>query len=75
MFTVEHEFESTIITLVDDVASDRKEDIKITILDDKYVVEQIDGQTDEVKSICFSLNQIRSLAASLTLPEGAYTSH
>ncbi|MBC7146443.1 MAG: hypothetical protein H5U24_13725 [Thioclava marina] len=75
MFTIEHEFDATVITLVDEGADPRdylQEDITISSFEDCVVVEQLDEQTDQVQTITFSHAQLRELAAALNLPEGVY---
>lgn len=73
MFTIEHEFDATVITLVDDGDElPLVEDVTILAFEDCVTVEQVDPQTDEVTRITLSLSQIRDLAAALNLPEGSY---
>jgi hypothetical protein len=75
MFTIEHEFEATVITLVDegDTPDDALcEDVTIRAYDDRVTVEQFDPETGEVALIILSQAQVRELAAALDLPEGAY---
>ena len=73
MFTIEHEFDATVITLVDDGEElPLVEDVTVTAFEDCVTVEQLDTQTDEVVRITLSLSQIRDLAAALNLPEGSY---
>ncbi len=72
MFTIEHDFDATVITLVDDAAAHRQEDVTINAFEDCVTVEQLDPRTDEVCTITLSLAQVRDLAAALDLPEGAY---
>ncbi|WP_339115115.1 hypothetical protein [Thioclava sp. GXIMD2076] len=75
MFTIEHEFDATVITLVDEGDDPRdylQEDIKIESFEDCVVVEQLDEQTNSVQRVVFSHAQLRELAASLSLPEGVY---
>jgi len=73
MFTIEHEFDATIITLVDDVSAQREEDVKIALSEDGVVAEQFDEATGEVKRITISPAQLSDLLASVNLPEGAYS--
>lgn len=57
MFTIEHEFDATVITLVDEGEDPRdylQEDITIQTPDDCVVLEQVDDQTDEINRIVFS---------------------
>ena len=73
MFTIEHEFDATVITLVDEGEDGPLlEDIVINAFEDCVTIEQVDPQTDEVVRITLSTTQIRDLAAALNLPEGSY---
>ena len=72
MFTIEHEFDATVITLVDEGASPLQEDITINAFAECVTVEQLDPRTDRVQKITFSPEQLRDLAAALDLPEGVY---
>mgnify|MGYP001218873878 CR=1 FL=1 len=73
MFTIEHEFDATVITLIDEGGDlPILEDIVINAFEDCVTVEQVDAQTDEVLRITLSLSQVRDLAAALNLPEGSY---
>ena len=72
MFTIEHDFDATIVTLVDDAAPHRQEDVTITAFEDCVTIEQLDPRTDEVQLITLSLAQVADLTAALNLPEGVY---
>ncbi|MGJ8585177.1 MAG: hypothetical protein ACSHXD_13855 [Marinosulfonomonas sp.] len=72
MFTIEHDFDATVVTLIDDVAQHRKEDVTINAFDDCVTLEQYDPRTDRVEKITLSMAQIRDLGAALDLPEGVY---
>ena len=72
MFTIEHDFDATVITLVDDPAVHRQEDITVTAFEDCVTLEQVDPRTDRVQKITFSEAQLRDLVAALDLPEGIY---
>lgn len=72
MFTIEHDFDATVITLVDDPASHRQEDVIVNAFEDCVTIEQLDARTDEVRTITLSVAQVRDLAAALNLPEGVY---
>ncbi|UWR95072.1 hypothetical protein [Phaeobacter inhibens] len=72
MFTIEHEFDATVVTLVDDEATPLMEDVSINIFTECVTVEQLDPRTDRVQKITLSHSQIRDLAAALDLPEGVY---
>ena len=75
MFTIEHDFDATVITLVDEGEDPQdylQEDITIHSFEDCVTLEQLDDQTDTVQRITFSHAQLRELAAALNLPEGVY---
>ncbi len=74
MFTIEHEFDATVITLVDEGDPDTplQEDITIEAFAECVVLRQVDPFTDEVVAITLSIAQLRDLAAALDLPEGSY---
>lgn len=72
MFTIEHDFDATIVTLVDENGSHLREDIVVTAFEDCVNVEQLDPRTDRVQVVTFSMSMLRDLAAALDLPEGVY---
>jgi hypothetical protein len=73
MFTIEHDFDATVITLVDEGGDlPLQEDIVINAFEDCVTIDQVDPQTDEVLRITLSLAQVQDLAAALNLPEGSY---
>lgn len=79
MFTIEHDFDATIITLVDelprgpnDLTRPLNEDVIIQTFDDRVVVEQFDPDTQELCQIVLTIEQLEELRAALNLPEGNY---
>ncbi len=72
MFSIEHEFDATVVTLVDEGSETLTEDVSINMFEDCVTVEQYDPRTDTVQKITFSNNQVQELAAALDLPEGVY---
>ncbi len=72
MFTIEHEFDATVITLVDEGEKPLQEDITINSFAECVTIEQLDPRTDRVQVVTFSPEQLRDLAAALDLPEGVY---
>ena len=72
MFTIEHEFDATVITLVDDGDVPLQEDVIINSFSECVTLEQLDPRTDRVHKITLSPEQLRDLAAALDLPEGVY---
>jgi hypothetical protein len=72
MFTIEHEFDATVITLVDEGDVHLQEDVTIEAYEDCVVVQQVDPRTDQPLRITLSHGQMRDLAAALNLPEGTY---
>ena len=73
MFTIEHEFDATVITLVDEGPRPLKEDVSVQAFEECVVLEQYDARTDSVTRITLSHDQVADLAAALDLPEGIYT--
>ena len=72
MFTIEHQFDATVITLVDEGSVSLQEDVTIEAFEDCVVIEQLDPRTDEPMRITLSMAQLADLAAALDLPEGSY---
>lgn len=73
MFTIEHEFDASVITLIDEGDGlPLMGDIIITTFEDCVTVEQTDTESDETVVITLSMAQIADLAAALNLPEGSY---
>ena len=73
MFTIEHDFDATVITLVDEGGDlPLLEDVIINAFEDCVTIEQVDPRTDQTTRLTLSLAQVRDLAAALDLPEGSY---
>ena len=72
MFSIEHEFDATVVTLVDEGSSYLQEDVIVMGFEDCITVEQYDPRTDKVHKITLSMTQMRDLAAAISLPEGVY---
>ena len=80
MFTIEHEFDATVITLVDEAPPPRpgarpaplKEDVAVSAFDDRVTVAQYDARTDSETVVTLSISQVRDLFAAIELPEGVY---
>jgi hypothetical protein len=72
MFTIEHDFDATVVTLVDEGGPHLLEDVTIHAFEDCVTVEQADPRTDRIAKITLSLSQLRDLGAALNLPEGIY---
>ena len=72
MFSIEHEFDATVVTLVDQDSSHLQEDVTINAFDDCVTLEQFDPRRDQIVKITLSMTQLRDLAAALDLPEGVY---
>lgn len=73
MFTIEHEFDATVVTLIDEGGDlPLMGDVVVTTFEDCVTIEQDDPETEEVVRITLSLAQVADLAAALNLPEGSY---
>lgn len=74
MFTIEHEFDASVITLVDEGETPLQEDVTLNAFANVITIEQWDPRSNSVRTITLSPNQLRDLAAALNLPEGIYHS-
>ncbi|AXI47732.1 hypothetical protein C1J03_18015 [Sulfitobacter sp. SK012] len=74
MFTIEHEFDATVITLIDEGTTPLREDVSVHAFASSITLEQWDPRNDKVDKITLSPEQLRDLAAALDLPEGIYRS-
>ena len=72
MFTIEHDFDATVITLVDEDGPTLGEDVVISAFEDCVTVTQVDRRTDMPVTVTLSMSQLRDLSMALDLPEGAY---
>ena len=72
MFTIEHEFDATVITLIDEGHEGLLDDVTILAFEDCVVLEQADPLTGEAIRVTLSMTQLADLAAALDLPEGSY---
>ncbi|MRX49361.1 hypothetical protein GI374_02650 [Paracoccus sp. S-4012] len=76
MFTIEHEFDATVITLIDEKHGEHRplqEDVTILGFDDRVVIEQPEApEGTRIARITLSLAQLAELRAALNLPEGNY---
>ncbi|TMM51633.1 hypothetical protein [Sulfitobacter sabulilitoris] len=72
MFTIEHEFDATVITLVDEGHSPLQEDVSVHATESAVLINQYDPRTDSVLTIRLSPEQLSDLQAALNLPEGIY---
>ena len=73
MFSIEHEFDATVVTLVDEGKPYLQEDVIVSTFEDCVTVEQYDERQDCVQKITISMSQLRDLAAAMNLPEGSYS--
>ena len=72
MFTIEHGFDASVVTLVDEGEKPLREDVTVTIFDDMINLSQFDERRGETVTITLSLSQARDMGAALDLPEGVY---
>ncbi len=72
MFSIEHEFDATVITLVDEDSRAFQEDVVINAFAECITLEQFNPRLERAEKIRLSLEQVRDLAAALDLPEGVY---
>ena len=78
MFTIEHDFDATVITLIDELPDNEigtrplNEDVVILGFDDRVVIEQMEPGGDGVSRIVLTMEQLNELRLALNLPEGNY---
>ena len=72
MFSIEHEFDATVITLVDEGAAPLVEDVTVSAFEECVTLTQADARTGVDVTVTLSMRQLRELAAALNLPEGVY---
>jgi len=72
MFTIEHQFDATVITLIDEGDGPLHEDVVIESHDAGVTLTQVDPDTDEEMVVHLSMYQLKELRAALDLPEGVY---
>lgn len=73
MFSIEHDFDATIVTLVDEGETPLQEDVIVSTFEECVTVQQYDPRTDRTQSITLSITQMKDLIAAVALPEGVYT--
>ena len=73
MFTIEHEFDATVVTLVDEGTASLQEDVIVNSFAECITIEQYDPRLDQVQKVTFSVTQMCDLAAAISLPEGVYS--
>ena len=73
MFSIEHEFDCTVITILDEGSKQLTEDITVTNYEECTILEQYDPISDRINKITFSNSQISDLVAAIKLPEGFYS--
>jgi len=73
MFSIEHEFDCTVITILDEGGKQLTEDITVTNFEECTTLEQYDPISECINKITFSNSQISDLVAAIKLPEGFYS--
>lgn len=72
MFSIEHDYDATVITLVDEPPAPLVEDVTINAFEDCITLSQYDPRRNDVVQITLSMQQLNDLRAALDLPEGVY---
>ena len=74
MFSIEHEFDATVITLVDEGEGDRPpaEDVVVSAFEDCVTLVQADPRDGRPTTVTLTMQQLNDLVTALNLPEGVY---
>ncbi|UWQ18899.1 hypothetical protein [Jannaschia sp. M317] len=74
MFSIEHEFDATVVTLVDEGDDTRPpaEDVIVSAFEECITLSQVDPRSDETVQITLTMGQVHDLLVALDLPEGVY---
>lgn len=72
MFTNEHDFDASVITLIDEGTKALREDVIVTLFDDQVTIEQYEAETELRRVVTLSIVQFNDLRTALNLPEGTY---
>jgi len=55
MFSIEHDFDATVVTLMDEGESPLQEDVVLTAFEEVVQVEQYDPRSDSIQKISISM--------------------
>lgn len=74
MFSIEHEFDATVVTLVDEAedGGPPAEDVTLCAFEECITLTQFDPRRDESVQVTLTMGQVRDLLVALDLPEGVY---
>jgi hypothetical protein len=72
MYSIEHDFDATVITLMDEGETPLQEDVIINAFAECITVEQYCPHSDRVHKITLSLTQLNEMAAAISSPEGIF---
>lgn len=72
MYTVEHDFDETRITILDDSGDIESEDVEVILADDHVCIRQWDTELDMPSLVIFSAAMWDELLCAINSPEGAY---
>ncbi|WP_299813746.1 hypothetical protein [uncultured Jannaschia sp.] len=74
MFSIEHGFDATVVTLVDEgePGTPPGEDVVVSAFEECVTLTQLDPRSGEPVRVTLTNGQLRDLVTALNLPEGVY---
>ena len=71
MFSIEHKFNTTVITLGEEGTTPLQEDVNVNGLEECITVQRYNLCHDHMQMVTLSIAQMHDLVAAISLPEGS----
>ena len=73
MFSIEHKFNTTVITLGEEGTTPLQENVNVNGHEECITVQQYNPCHDRMQMVTLSIAQMHDLVAAISLPEGVYS--